>query len=54
MVGVGHGRRKAGELKFVGKCHDVVENEWCKNVRLWPCHDVDENKQHTVALPRYH
>jgi hypothetical protein len=44
MVGVKATSGNKGELNFVGKCHDLIENKWWKNVAFWPCHDVDENK----------
>jgi len=34
-----------------GKFHYVVENTCRKNVSLWVCHDVDENKRVIVSLP---
>ena len=48
----GENGRKKGELEFPGKCHDVIENTWWKNVTFRPCHDIDENKRHTQDLPR--
>jgi hypothetical protein len=37
------GPRKKG-VKKEGKPRDVIENTYRKNVRLFPFHDVDENK----------
>jgi hypothetical protein len=35
-----------------GKFHYVVENKWRKNVSLWACQDVDENKGVIVIFPK--
>jgi hypothetical protein len=44
-------RKNAGG-KNEGKYHDVIENTWRKNISLWACHDVDENKRVEMASPR--
>jgi hypothetical protein len=35
-----------------GKFHYVVENRWRRNVSLWACQDVVEEKRVIVFFPR--
>ena len=46
------GAGEKGELKNGGYSHDVIENKCRKIVLLERPHDVDENKQHRVYMPR--
>jgi hypothetical protein len=48
----GAGAAKKGGIKNTDKFHDVIENKQRENGHFDLCHDVHENKQLILIVPR--
>jgi hypothetical protein len=52
FIALRSGSKNAGG-KNEGNLHYVIENKWCKNVRLWPFHYIVENTPVIGVFPLY-